>query len=102
MNSLLNLLLESLSIPVLTFKYKSSLRTTGKSSNNITICQPKSVLNGSEKSPGLFNLNACDSNSETILPTPNGGNTPPLTAVDLSSENLSATSAKRSPFFNKS
>ena len=29
----------------------------------------------------------------TILPTPNGGNLPPFTALDLSSENLSAKSS---------
>ena len=50
----------------------------------------------------LNKLNAIFSNSETILPTPNGGKTPPFTAVERSSEKRSATSAKGSPFFKSS
>ena len=63
------------------------------------MCQLKSVSNGLEYSAGLFSEKAISSNSGTILPTPNGGSLP-LTAVDRSSENLSANSAKSSPFLS--
>ena len=62
------------------------------------ICQPKSVLKGSETSPIVSNLKATSSNSLALIsPSENGFNFPPFGAEFLSSENCFAKDSNASP-----
>jgi hypothetical protein len=97
---LLNSSLLSLSIFFLISDFIVSKSRIPSLLKSVIICHPNSVRNGCDTSPISCNLKATSSNSGTILPTPKAGSLPPLTAVDLSSENRSATSEKSSPEFN--
>ena len=67
---------------------------------SFTICQPKRVLNGLEKSPSFSKEKAAISNGFTILPVPNLSSLPPLVLEPLSSEYSFANLTKVSLFWS--
>ena len=78
--------------------FESANDFKGCFSINLTICHPKPDSNGCEISPLFSNENAALSKaSELNCPVPKRCKTPPLTAVDLSSENWLANASKLSP-----